>query len=80
MEVGYRKETADQSMTIATYSIAGGFWTESGVFEGKTLIKAHTELLKQKEFSGPIAGFDSFEGLPRSMAWTFCCRIIRNRR
>ena len=66
-------------MTIATYSIAGGFWTESGVFEGKTLIKAHTELLKQKEFSGPIAGFDSFEGLPRTWHGHFVTGIRNHR-
>mmetsp|Transcript_43274 Transcript_43274/g.73810 ORF Transcript_43274/g.73810 Transcript_43274/m.73810 type:complete len:301 (-) Transcript_43274:57-959(-) len=47
-------------------TIPGGFWTEFGVFQGSTLLMATNELLsKSKTFNnGPIAGFDSFEGLP----------------
>eukprot|EP00571_Detonula_confervacea_P000569 CAMPEP_0172318038 /NCGR_PEP_ID=MMETSP1058-20130122/33715_1 /TAXON_ID=83371 /ORGANISM="Detonula confervacea, Strain CCMP 353" /LENGTH=299 /DNA_ID=CAMNT_0013032761 /DNA_START=262 /DNA_END=1158 /DNA_ORIENTATION=+ len=45
-------------------SIQNGFWAEFGVFQGKTLLLAQNGLSRQKSFRGPIAGFDSFEGLP----------------
>ena len=49
-------------------ALPGGFYAEFGVFEGKTLSKARA-LLKPSDpnathFFGPIAGFDSFMGLP----------------
>ena len=45
-------------------SVPGGFWVEFGVFRGNTLEAAHANLSKQQKFTGTIAGFDSFEGLP----------------
>ena len=45
-------------------SVKNGFWAEFGVFEGETLLLAADGLSKQKSFTGTIAGFDSFEGLP----------------
>ncbi|EJK60360.1 hypothetical protein THAOC_19299 [Thalassiosira oceanica] len=45
-------------------SVPGGFWVEFGVFQGKTLEGAHANLSQQQKFTGTIAGFDSFEGLP----------------
>ena len=49
-------------------ALPGGFYAEFGVFQGKTLSKARA-LLKPSppnvtHFFGPIAGFDSFMGLP----------------
>ena len=49
-------------------ALPGGFYAEFGVFQGKTLSKARA-LLKPSDpnathFFGPIAGFDSFMGLP----------------
>ena len=45
-------------------SIQNGFWAEFGVFYGSTLRLAEKELRAQETFSGVLAGFDSFEGLP----------------
>ena len=45
-------------------SIKNGFWAEFGVYNGGTLLMAHNELDQQSTFTGVIAGFDSFEGLP----------------
>lgn len=44
-------------------ALASGFWSEFGVWEGKTLKECYNNL-KNTNFEGTIAGFDSFEGLP----------------
>ncbi|KAL7529836.1 hypothetical protein ACHAXR_003185 [Thalassiosira sp. AJA248-18] len=45
-------------------SIKNGFWAEFGVFKGTTLRLAQDGLSNETTFGGPIAGFDSFQGLP----------------
>jgi hypothetical protein len=44
-------------------ALGSGFWAEFGVYQGKTLKESH-DLLKNTNFRGPMAGLDSFEGLP----------------
>lgn len=50
--------------------LSQGFWVEFGVWEGKTLKEAH-QALSTTKFNGPIAGFDSFVGLPSKWAGRF---------
>jgi len=51
-------------------ALGTGFWAEFGVWNGGTLIKAYDRLEKTR-FTGPIAGFDSFEGLPETWRGNF---------
>lgn len=56
-------------------SIDNGFWAEFGVFNGGTLIMAYNQLVggpkSSSEFTGVIAGFDSFDGLPEKWRGSF---------